>query len=85
MYPFDGFKIVLKNAGANRIAVIKALRETTALSISEAVTLMSRMPVTVTEYQTQERAEAIRQKLAEAGAEVEVEAIKNPIAGVDYL
>jgi large subunit ribosomal protein L7/L12 len=77
------FYVELKAVGADRIDVIRVLRETTALSIAEAVTLLDRVPRTVKEGLSREEAEALQKKLAEAGATAEV--IKHSIPGVDYI
>lgn len=66
------FDVVLKGAGANKIAVIKAVREATGLGLKEAKALVDEAPKTVKEAVSKDDAEALKAKLEEAGAEVEV-------------
>lgn len=66
------FDVVLKAAGANKIAVIKAVREVTGLGLKEAKALVDEAPKPVKEGISKDDAEALKSKLAEAGAEVEV-------------
>ena len=66
------FDVVLKAAGANKIAVIKVVREVTGLGLKEAKEMVDGAPKTVKEGISNEDAEALKTKLAEAGAEVEV-------------
>ncbi len=66
------FNIVLKEAGANKIAVIKAVREVTELGLKEAKDLVEAAPQTVKEGVKKEDAEAIKAKFEEAGAKVEL-------------
>ena len=66
------FDVVLKAAGANKIAVIKVVREVTGLGLKEAKALVDEAPKTVKEAISKDDAEALKAKLAEAGAEVEV-------------
>jgi large subunit ribosomal protein L7/L12 len=68
----DEFDVILKAAGANKINVIKAVRELTSLGLKEAKDLVDGAPKPVKEAVSKEEAEAARAKLAEAGAEVEV-------------
>jgi large subunit ribosomal protein L7/L12 len=77
------FYVVLKAVGANRVAVIRVLRETTALSIAEAAELLERVPRTVKEGLTREEAEDVQKKLEEAGATAEI--MKHSVPGVDYI
>ena len=67
------FNIVLKEAGANKIAVIKAVREVTELGLKEAKDLVEAAPQTVKEGVKKEDAEAIKASFEEAGAKVELE------------
>ena len=67
------FNIVLKEAGANKIAVIKAVREVTELGLKEAKDLVESAPQTVKEGVKKEDAEAIKASFEEAGAKVELE------------
>jgi large subunit ribosomal protein L7/L12 len=66
------FAVVLKEVGANKINVIKAVREVTSLGLKEAKDLVDGAPKTVKEGVSKEEAETVRQKLADAGATVEV-------------
>ncbi len=68
----DEFDVILKAAGANKINVIKEVRELTSLGLKEAKDLVDGAPKPVKEGVSKEEAEAARAKLAEAGAEVEV-------------
>lgn len=66
------FDVVLKAAGANKIAVIKAVKEATGLGLKEAKELVDGAPKTIKEAISKDDAEALKAKLTEAGAEVEV-------------
>ncbi len=66
------FDVILQAAGGNKINVIKVVREITALGLKEAKDLVEAAPKAVKEGISKEEAEAIRQKLADAGATVEV-------------
>jgi large subunit ribosomal protein L7/L12 len=66
------FTVVLKEIGANKINVIKAVREVTNLGLKEAKDLVDGAPKTVKEGVSKEEAENIRKKFTEAGATVEV-------------
>ena len=66
------FDVVLKSAGANKIAVIKVVRELTGLGLKEAKAVVDEAPKTLKEGISADEAESIKAKLAEAGAEVEV-------------
>jgi len=66
------FTIVLKEVGANKINVIKAVREVTSLGLKEAKDLVDGAPKTVKEGVSKEEAENIKKKFTEAGATVEV-------------
>jgi large subunit ribosomal protein L7/L12 len=66
------FDVILKSAGANKIKVIKAVREVTGLGLKEAKALVDGAPKTVKEQASKEDAESIKGKLEEAGAEVEL-------------
>src|SRR5436305_15337488 len=66
------FNVVLKDFGANKINVIKAVREVTTLGLKEAKDLVESAPVNVKEGVSKDEAENVRQKLADAGAAVEV-------------
>ncbi|HTM37000.1 MAG TPA: 50S ribosomal protein L7/L12 [Terriglobales bacterium] len=66
------FAVVLKDVGANKINVIKAVREVTSLGLKEAKDLVDGAPKTVKEGVSKEEAENIKKKFSEAGATVEV-------------
>ena len=66
------FDVVLTAAGANKIAVIKVVREVTGLGLKEAKDLVDGAPKTVKEAVSKDDAEALVAKLKEAGAEAEV-------------
>ena len=66
------FAVVLTAAGANKINVIKAVREVTSLGLKEAKDLVDGAPKTVKEGISKDEAETIRKKFTEAGATVEV-------------
>ena len=66
------FNVVLKEAGANKIAVIKVVRELTALGLSEAKAMVDGAPATIKENVPTEEAKAMEAKLKEAGAVVEL-------------
>ena len=66
------FDVVLKAAGGNKIAVIKVVREVTGLGLKEAKALVDGSPKALKEGVSKEDAEAIKTKLEEAGAEVEL-------------
>jgi len=66
------FTVVLTAAGANKINVIKAVREVTSLGLKEAKDLVDGAPKTVKEGVSKEEAENIKKKFTEAGATVEV-------------
>src|ERR1700720_1017631 len=66
------FSVVLTAAGANKINVIKAVREVTSLGLKEAKDLVDGAPKTVKEGVNKEEAETIKKKFADAGATVEV-------------
>ena len=66
------FDVVLKAAGANKIAVIKVVRALTGLGLKEAKELVDRAPKNLKEGVSKDEAEKIAAELKEAGAEVEV-------------
>ena len=66
------FDVVLTEIGANKIQVIKAVRELTSLGLKEAKDLVEGAPKNVREGVTKEEAEAARTKLQDAGAKAEV-------------
>ena len=67
------FQVVLKEAGAEKISVIKAVREVTTLGLREAKELVEAAPTTVKDGIGKEEADEILKKLQEAGATVAVE------------
>ena len=66
------FDVVLANAGAEKIKVIKAVREITGLGLAEAKALVDGAPKTLKEAASKDEAESIKAKLAEVGATVEL-------------
>ena len=66
------FDVVLKAVGGNKIAVIKAVREITGLGLKEAKEVVDNAPKAIKEGVSKDDAEAMKAKLTEAGAEVEV-------------
>lgn len=66
------FDVILKNAGANKIAVIKVVRALTGLGLKEAKDLVDGAPKPVKNGVSKEEAEEAKKQLAESGAEVEV-------------
>ena len=67
------FNVVLKEAGANKIAVIKVVRDVTGLGLKEAKDLVEGAPKTVKEGAEKAEAEEIKAKFVEAGAVVELQ------------
>jgi large subunit ribosomal protein L7/L12 len=66
------FTVVLKEVGANKINVIKAVREVTSLGLKEAKDLVDGAPKTIKDGVSKDEAENIKKKFAEAGAAVEI-------------
>jgi len=66
------FSVILKEVGANKINVIKAVREVTSLGLKEAKDLVDGAPKAIKEGVTKDEAENIKKKFTEAGATVEV-------------
>lgn len=66
------FTVVLTNAGQQKINVIKAVREITQLGLKEAKALVDEAPKPVVENVPRDRADEVKNKLTEAGAEVEI-------------
>ena len=66
------FDVVLTGAGANKLAVIKVVRELTGLGLKDAKDMVEGAPKTIKEGASKEDAEAIKAKLTEAGATVEL-------------
>ncbi len=67
------FDVILKDAGAEKIKVIKAVREITGLGLAEAKALVDGAPKTLKEAVAKEEAEEIKAKLSEVGATVELQ------------
>jgi len=68
----DEFDVILKGAGAQKIQVIKVVRELTSLGLKEAKDLVDAAPKAVLEKVTKDEAEKAKAKLVDAGADVEV-------------
>ncbi len=66
------FDVILSAAGAEKIKVIKAVREITSLGLTEAKTFVESAPKAVKEGVSKDEAEAVKKKLEEAGATVEI-------------
>ncbi|RTE86417.1 MULTISPECIES: 50S ribosomal protein L7/L12 [Gammaproteobacteria] len=66
------FDVVLKAAGGNKVAAIKAVRGATGLGLKEAKAMVESAPVAVKEGVSKDEAEELKKQLEEAGAEVEV-------------
>jgi large subunit ribosomal protein L7/L12 len=66
------FTVVLKEVGANKINVIKAVREVTSLGLKEAKELVDGAPKNIKEGVSKDEAETIKKKFTEAGATIEV-------------
>jgi large subunit ribosomal protein L7/L12 len=66
------FDVILKNAGAAKLQVVKAVKELTGLGLKEAKDLVDGAPKPVKEGVSKDEAESIKAKLEEAGAEVEL-------------
>ena len=69
----SSFNVVLKEAGANKIAVIKVVRDVTGLGLKEAKDLVDGAPKTVKEGASKDEAEEIKAKFTEAGAVIELQ------------
>ena len=68
----SSFDVILKSAGAQKLQVVKAVKELTGLGLKEAKDLVDKAPAPVKEGASKEDAEALKAKLEEAGAEVEL-------------
>jgi large subunit ribosomal protein L7/L12 len=66
------FDVVLKSAGANKLAVVKAVKELAGLGLKEAKDLVDAAPSTLKEGVTKDEADSLKKQLEEAGAEVEL-------------
>ena len=68
----SSFDVILKSAGAQKLAVVKAVKELTGLGLKEAKDLVDGAPKAVKEGASKEEAESLKAKLEEQGAEVEL-------------
>ena len=68
----SSFDVVLKSAGANKLQVVKKVKDVAGLGLKEAKELVDGAPSVVKEGATKEEAEALKKELEEAGAEVEL-------------
>lgn len=68
----SSFDVILKNAGASKLAVVKLVKELTGLGLKEAKELVDNAPSVVKEGAAKDEAEALKKELEEAGAEVEL-------------
>jgi len=66
------FDVVLKAAGANKLSIVKLVKELTGLGLKEAKDLVDAAPSVVKEGATKDEAEALKKSLTEGGAEVEL-------------
>ncbi|ABG60410.1 50S ribosomal protein L7/L12 [Cytophaga hutchinsonii] len=66
------FDVILKSAGASKLAVVKLVKDLTGLGLKEAKDLVDGAPKPVKEGASKDEAEAIKKQLEEAGAEVEI-------------
>ncbi|MGM9803352.1 MAG: 50S ribosomal protein L7/L12 [Muribaculaceae bacterium] len=68
----DSFDVILKSAGAAKLAVVKAVKEQTGLGLKEAKELVDNAPAKIKEGVAKAEAEALKKTLEEAGAEIEL-------------
>ena len=66
------FDVVLKAAGANKLAIVKLVKELTGLGLKEAKDMVDAAPSVIKEALAKDEAEALKKKLEEGGAEVEL-------------
>jgi large subunit ribosomal protein L7/L12 len=66
------FDVVLKSVGANKLAIVKAVKELTGLGLKEAKDIVDSAPAPIKEGASKDEAEALKKSLEEAGAEVEL-------------
>ena len=66
------FDVVLKSAGANKLAIVKLVKELTGLGLKDAKDLVDASPSTIKEGAAKDEAEGLKKLLTEAGAEVEL-------------
>ena len=68
----SSFDVILKSAGANKLAIVKLVKELTGLGLKEAKDIVDAAPAAVKEGVAKEEAESLKKQLTEAGAEVEL-------------
>jgi len=68
----SSFDVILKSAGANKLAIVKLVKELTGLGLKEAKDIVDAAPSAVKEGATKDEAEALKKALTEGGAEVEL-------------
>jgi len=68
----SSFDVVLKSVGANKLAIVKAVKELTGLGLKEAKDLVDGAPSTIKEGVSKDEAEALKKSLEDGGAEVEL-------------
>ncbi len=66
------FNVILKSAGANKLAIVKAVKELTGLGLKEAKDIVDSAPAPLKEGVSKDEAEALKKQLEEGGAEVEL-------------
>ena len=66
------FDVVLKSAGANKLAIVKLVKELTGLGLKDAKDLVDGAPSTIKEGASKDEAESLKKQLEEGGAEVEL-------------
>ena len=66
------FDVILKNGGANKLAVVKLVKDLTGLGLKEAKDVVDKAPAPLKEGVTKDEAHALKTQLEEAGAEVEI-------------
>ena len=68
----SSFDVILKSAGANKLAIVKLVKELTGLGLKEAKDLVDKAPTAIKEKVSKEEANQLKAQLEEAGAEVEL-------------
>lgn len=68
----SSFDVILKSAGANKLAIVKLVKELTGLGLKEAKDIVDAAPSAVKEGVSKDEAEGLKKQLTEAGAEVEL-------------
>jgi len=66
------FDVILKSAGASKLAIVKLVKDINNIGLKEAKDLVDAVPATIKEKASKEEAESVKKKLEEAGAEVEL-------------